>query len=92
MSSALMTKIFCVADKHFMKFSVVRVNRAGDTRLYLDSMICPNGQNYCALQFFNEIMYNNNNICRNCRSKDRGIKLDRKAGFTLVRCCYYEGN
>ena len=57
MSSALMTKIFCVANKHFMKFSVVRVNRAGDTRSYLDSMICPNGQNYCALQFFNEIMY-----------------------------------
>ena len=29
----------------------------GDTRSYLDSMICPNGQNCCALQFFNEIMY-----------------------------------
>ena len=40
-----------------MQFAVVRVNRAGDTKLYLDSMICPNGQNYCALQFFNEIMY-----------------------------------
>ena len=52
-----MTKIFCVANKHFMQFAVVRVNRAGDTKLYLDSMICPNGQNYCALQFFNEIMY-----------------------------------
>ena len=24
----------------------------GDTKLYLDSIICPNGQNYCALQFF----------------------------------------
>ena len=28
-----------------------------DTKLYLDSMICRNGQNYCSLQFFNEIMY-----------------------------------
>ena len=49
MSSASMTKIFCAANKHFVRFAVDRVNR--------DSIICPNGQNYCAVQFFNDVMY-----------------------------------
>ena len=31
------------------------------------------------------------NVFRNCSSKDEEIKLNSKAGFTLVRCCYYEG-
>ena len=41
-------------------------------------------QNYCAVQFLNDVMYLGIAVAKTKR-------LNSKAGFTLVRCFYYEG-
>ena len=86
MSSASMTKIFCVANKHFMRFAVDRVNRDWRYKIVFrlnDMTQWP--------KLLRTSIFQWNNVCRNCGSKNGEIKLNSKAGFTSVRFCNYEG-